>query len=122
MNNIDNFFDTAIRSLPLPSVAEEGIIVAKNFLKDEDQREKLLDVFQKVINNGGDFIKNIWKVKDTVVDKGIKEGIAETFDMAVEGAKKGKVITKKTADMLQEGKEFLVDKFLKEQGLHWQSS
>lgn len=109
---LDKAFDTVVRSLPLPSVAEEGLIFAKNFLKDEDNREKIWDAFRSIFNYKGDVIKNAWNIKEIVKEKGAKQGISEALDIVINNAKNSKMITNKTASMLQNGKEIILENIL----------
>lgn len=117
MDNFDNLFDSTIRSMPLPNILEEGIIIAKDILRDNESREGLLDTFKNVVGNGESFIKNIWSIKDTIKDKGLKEGISEAFDILVNQSSKEKLITKETASMLKTAKSFLIEELIKEENV-----
>ena len=115
--NLDNFIDSGIRSLPLPKLAEEGLILAKNYFKEEDNREKIMNFVENIISRGTDFLKDVWNVKDTIKTKGIKEGIGEVVDIAIDNAKEENIISKTIAKTLKEGKEFITEKILKEENL-----
>ena len=91
--NLDNFIDSSIRSLPLPKLAEEGLIFAKNYFKEEDNREKVMDFFENIISKGTNFVKDIWDVKDIVKTEGIKEGIGKVVDIAIDNANGNSLIS-----------------------------
>lgn len=115
--NLDNFIDSSIRSLPLPKLAEEGLILVKDYFKDEDNREKVVDFVENIVSKGTDFLKDVWNVKDIVKTKGIKEGIGKVVDIAIDNAKEKNMISKNIAKTLKEGKEFITEKILKEENL-----
>lgn len=115
--NLDNFIDSSIRSLPLPKLAEEGLIFAKNYFKEEDNREKIMDFVENIVSRGTDFLKDVWNVKDTIKTKGIKEGIGKVVDIAIDNAKEENIISKNIAKTLKEGKEFITEKFLKQENM-----
>lgn len=109
---LDNAFDNIVRATPLPSVAEEGIIGVKNFFKDEENREKICDFFNNIFNKNGKILENIWNVKETIKEKGIKEGISEAIDIVVDNAKSSKNISTLTAKTIKNSKDVIVDNIL----------
>ena len=109
---LDNTFDNIVRATPLPSVAEEGIIGVKNFLKEEENREKIADFFNDVFNKNGKILENIWSVKETIKEKGIKEGISEAIDIVIDNAKSSKNISTLTAKTIKNSKDVIVDDIL----------
>lgn len=113
--NLDDFIDFSIRSLPLPKLAEEGLIFAKNYFKDEDNREKVIDFVENILSKGTNFLKDIWKVKDIVKNEGIEEGIGKAVDIAIDNAKEENIISKNIAKTLKEGKVFIVENFLNQE-------
>ena len=115
--NLDNFIDSSIRSLPLPKLAEEGLILVKDYFKDEDNREKVMDFVDNIVSKGTDFFKDVWNVKDIVKTKGIKEGIGKIVDIAIDNAKEKNMISKNIAKTLKEGKEFITEKILKQENM-----
>lgn len=110
INNFDKTFNTVVRILPLPEIAEEVIILAKDFLKNEEVREKIKDVFDNTLNKDGRIIKNISQIKDTIKEEGLKEGISETIDLVINNLKKSKQIDKNTANLLKDSKDVIIDK------------
>lgn len=107
---LDGVFDTVVRALPLPNVAEEGIILAKNYLKDEENQNKIWSIFQNIFSKKNSIVKDIWEVKEKIKDKGVEQGIIEALDIAISNARKNKIISKETANILQNGKEIIADK------------
>ena len=110
INNFDKTFNTVVRILPLPEIAEETIILAKDFLKNEEVREKIKDVFDNTLNKDGRIVKNISQIKDTIKEEGLKEGISETIDIVINNLKKSKQIDKNTANSLKDSKDVIIDK------------
>ena len=72
-NTFDKTFNTVVRVLPIPEIAEEVIIATKDFLKNEEVREKIKDIFDNTLNKDGRIIKNISQIKDTIKEEGLKE-------------------------------------------------
>lgn len=109
-NTFDKTFNTVVRVLPIPEIAEEAIIATKDFLKNEEVREKIKDIFDNTLNKDGRIIKNISQIKDTIKEEGLKEGISETIDIVISNLKKSKQIDKDTANLLKDSKDVIIDK------------
>ncbi len=113
-SGFDKVFDGVVRAMPLPGFVEEGVIGIKNILKDENVRENILDIFNNLFNRNGNIVKNIWDVKDTIKEKGIKQGVSQLVDIAITNAKMNKNISTSTAKMLKDSKDIIVEEVLKE--------
>lgn len=110
INSFDKTFNSVVRILPLPEIAEETIILAKDFLKNEEVREKIKNIFDNTLNKDGRIVKNISQIKDTIKEEGLKEGISETIDIVINNLKKSKQIDKNTANLLKDSKDVIIDK------------
>ena len=109
-NTFDKTFNTVVRVLPIPEIAEEVIIATKDFLKNEEVREKIKNIFDNTLNKDGRIIKNISQIKDTIKEEGLKDGISETIDIVINNLKKSKQIDKNTANLLKDSKDVIIDK------------
>lgn len=107
---LDTAFNTVVKVLPISDVAENAIILVKDFLKNDEIRDKIKDTFDNTINKDGRIIKNISQIKDTIKEEGLREGISETIDIVINNLKKSKKINKNTANLLKDSKEVIIDK------------
>ncbi len=107
---LDTAFNTVVKVLPIPDIAENVIIATKDFLKNDEVQEKIKDIFDNTINKDGRIVKNISQIKDTIKEEGLKEGISETIDIVINNLKKSKQIDKNTANLLKDSKDVIIDK------------
>lgn len=105
----DKVFNTAVKVLPIPDLAEDAIIAAKDLLKNDEIKDKVKEIFNNTINKDGKIVGNISEIKDAIKQEGIKEGVSKTIDVVINNLKKSKTIDKNTANLLKDSKEYIID-------------
>ena len=111
-NAFDKTFDNVVKVLPIPDLAEAGIIAIKNILTNETLKEKIKSVFDGILNKDGTIFEKLDNIKSVIKQDDIKDGISKTIDIIVNNARKDKKIDTDMATLLKDSKDLIIDKVL----------
>ncbi len=111
-NAFDKTFDNVVKVLPIPDLAEAGIIAIKNILTNETLKEKIKSVFDGILNKDGTIFEKLDDIKSVIKQDDIKDGISKTIDIIVNNARKDKKIDTDMATLLKDSKDLIIDKVL----------